>query len=390
MKKVLMLASVASMIEQFNMYNICLLQEMGYKVDVACNFVNGSTCTDECVLELKQKLSRINVDCFQVDFTRNVADIKQEYIAYKQVKKIMTENVYDFVHCHSPIGGLVGRIVAHFTKTKVIYTAHGFHFFKGAPILNWLLFYPIEWGCSFWTDVLITINKEDYTRARNRFHAGVVEYIPGVGVDTKKYRECKIDRRAVRQRLGIKDDEVMLFSVGELCDNKNHETVIRALAKIQNNKVKYYICGKGKKEQELLNLAKDLGIEKQIVLLGYRQDIHELCKAADVFVFMSKREGLGLAAIEGMASGLPLISSNIHGIKDYSENGKTGYTYAPKDVFGVAEGINKCAMDAKWRYNVGQYNQIVAQRFDISQVQDKMKEIYSGMECVKGRNGDYL
>lgn len=246
-------------------------------------------------------------------------------------------------------------------------------------MLNWLLFYPIEWFCSFYTDVLITINAEDYARAQKKFHAKVVEYIPGVGVDTKKYRECIIDRDILREKLGIKNDEILLFSVGELCDNKNHETAIRALNKVQNSKVKYYICGKGKKEQELLDLAKELGVEKQLVLLGYRQDIHELCKAADVFVFMSKREGLGLAAIEGMASGLPLISSNIHGIKDYSENGKTGCSCAPKDVNGVAEGIDKCVMNPEWRKEVGQYNQIIAQKFDISEVQEKMKKIYAIM-----------
>ena len=171
MKKVLMLASVASMIDQFNMPNIQLLQELGYEVHVACNFEKGSTCTQERIQNLKQRLEHMGVEYFQIDFSRNVLRVNEIWKAYRQVERLLEKEKYSFIHCHSPIGGAVGRIAAHKTHTKVIYTAHGFHFYKGAPLHNWLIYYPIEKWLSRYTDVLITINKEDYQRAKKKFHA---------------------------------------------------------------------------------------------------------------------------------------------------------------------------------------------------------------------------
>ena len=143
-EKALILASVASMIDQFNMSNIDILLSLGYEVHVACNFEQGNTCTKDKINQLKNKLEELNVKYYQIDFTRSVYNIFQDIKAYKQVKKIMVENKYKFIHCHSPIGGVIGRLVCKNTKTKCIYTAHGFHFYKGAPLLNWLIYYPIE------------------------------------------------------------------------------------------------------------------------------------------------------------------------------------------------------------------------------------------------------
>lgn len=166
MKRVLMLASVASMIDQFNMPNIALLQKLGYEVDVACNFIEGNTCSDARVAELKQKLQDMHVHCYQIDFARNIKHMGQNMKALWQVEGLMKQNTYAFCHCHSPIGGVVARIAGHRTRTKVIYTAHGFHFYQGAPVMNWLVYYPVEKVLSRWTDVLITINHEDYARAK--------------------------------------------------------------------------------------------------------------------------------------------------------------------------------------------------------------------------------
>ena len=168
MKKVLMLASVASMIDQFNMQNISLLQEQGYEVHVAANFEQGSTSSKERVEQFKKELKEKNVLYFQIDFSRNVSNIPQNIKAYKQIKKLLVNNKYEFIHCHSPIGGVCGRLAAKVTNTKVIYTAHGFHFYKGAPKFNWMIYYPIEKVLSYITDVLITINKEDYELAKKK------------------------------------------------------------------------------------------------------------------------------------------------------------------------------------------------------------------------------
>ena len=208
-EKVLIVASVASMIDQFNMPNIRLLQEMGYEVHVACNFEKGNSCSLEKIQTLKKLLENIEVKYYQINFERNILKIFSNFSAYKEVKKILEKNKYRFLHCHSPIGGVIGRIAGYLTQTKVIYTAHGFHFFKGAPLLNWLLYYPIEKYLSRYTEILITINKEDYERAKT-FYAKKVEYIPGVGIDVEKIKNIKIDKEQKRKELGLSKDSIVL------------------------------------------------------------------------------------------------------------------------------------------------------------------------------------
>ena len=187
MKKMLMLASVASMIQQFNMRNIHILQKMGYEVHVACNFLTGSTITKKRTEQLKKELKTIGVHCHQIDFDRNVKNIPSVKRAYAQVKTLLQQENFAFLHCHSPIGGVIGRLAGHACGVKVIYTAHGFHFFKGASVVNWTLFYPIERKLSKYTDILITINKDDYNLAKKKFTKTNVIYVPGVGINTEKF-----------------------------------------------------------------------------------------------------------------------------------------------------------------------------------------------------------
>lgn len=316
MKKVLILASVASMIEQFNMPNIQLLQRLGYEVHVACNFEEGNTCTKALIEKLKERLMEDQIQFFQIDFTRKVYDIKQEWRAYKQILKQVNENKYAFIHCQSPIGGVVGRLAGERTDTKIIYTAHGFHFYKGAPLFNWIIYYPIEKWLSRYTDILVTINQEDYQRAKRKLYAKHVEYVPGVGIDIEKIQSKAVDIGKIREEIGLEKDDFVLLSVGELNKNKNHEVVIRALSKVKNHKVKYIICGQGELREYLENLIKKLHLEKQIYLLGYRTDIIEIYKSVDLFIFPSKREGLSVALMEAMACGLPCIVTNIRGNSD--------------------------------------------------------------------------
>jgi glycosyltransferase involved in cell wall biosynthesis len=378
MKRVLMFASVASMIDQFNMDNIRILQELGYKVDVACNFEYGNTITDETIENLKKTLTVQNIECFHISVPRGYKSIKDAFNAYKQLRELVEKNKYDLVHCHSPIGGVIARLACRKKRKyglKLIYTAHGFHFFKGGPLKNWI-FYPIEKLFAYYTDVLVTINQEDYNLAKKSFKVKKIEYIPGVGVDTKSFQSVVSDKDLIRKNIGVPQDAIMFFSVGELCRRKNHETAIRALGKATNKNLYYVICGKGQLEQYLKNLCKDLGVEDRVFLLGYRGDIPKFCNASDIYLFPSLREGLGLAAIEGMSAGLPLISANINGIKDYTEDGKTGYCIRPFDVDGFARAMDKLAADDDLRKKIGKHNQYVVKKFDIKNVSRIMCEIY--------------
>lgn len=377
-KKCLIVASVASMVGQFNMPNIDLLLSMGYTVTVASNFSFGNTFNNSHAEDLWNKLKTKDVEVHNIKFVRNIFNLKN-ILVYKKIKKLINENNYSLIHCHSPIGGVITRLAAKKHRkngTHVIYTAHGFHFHKGSPISNWLLYYPVEKWLSKYTDTLITINKEDFSLAQRKMHSKKIYYISGIGVDTQKFFDISVDKLQKRSELGISQNEIILLSVGELIKRKNHEVIIKAIAKLNNPKIKYFICGIGKLEIYLKNLVESLNLENQVILLGYRNDIGELCKASDIFCFPSKTEGLGIAAIEAMACGLPIITSNIHGINDYSESSVTGYSCNPTDINGFAYAIDKLIQDADLRRNMGEYNKKNVAQFNVSKSMQEMIKIY--------------
>ena len=371
--KILMLAAVPSMIGQFNMENIRLLLAMGYEVHVACNFYDTSVWTKEKISEFISQMKVLGVHCHQTGFSRSPGDVKSLFQSFRQMDSLVKKEGFQFVHCHTPVAAAVCRLVCHRNRMKVIYTAHGFHFYKGAPMKNWLLYYPVEWLCSWWTDVLITINKEDYRRAKRRLHAKKTVYVPGVGVDTEKFRPDAVCRERKRAELGLKETDIMLLSVGELSKRKNHEVVIRALHEMKNPDVKYFICGMGELEGCLKKIIKELGLENQVELLGYRTDISELMQAADVFVFPSLQEGLPVALMEAMASGLPCILSRIRGNSDLIMD---------KNCLAEAADVNEWKrilenMVMKNEKNwYGEENRKRMNRYDISRVNQKMKKIY--------------
>lgn len=375
--KVLILASVASMIDQFNISNINILKKMGYEVHIACNFKLGNTCNDERISMLKNHLSVMQVNYYQIDFMRSITKISDNIKAYKQVLDLVSKNNYKFIHCHSPIGGVIGRIIGKVTNTKIIYTAHGFHFYKGAPLFNWVIYYPIELLLSRFTDVLITINREDFKLASKKFKAKKIVYVPGVGIDTFKFRNIYINITEKKESLGIPENSFILLSIGELNKNKNHEAIIRALKIFNNPKIHYLICGQGNLRDYLINISFKLGLQNQVHFLGFRDDIAEICKVSDIFLFPSIREGLGLAALEAMASGLPLITSNVHGILDYSVNGITGLNVNPKDISGFAKAISKLFNEPNLRNEIGINNEKKAELFDSKIINTKMFEIYT-------------
>lgn len=331
MKRVLMLASVASMIDQFNMPNIALLQKLGYEVDVACNFIEGNTCSDARVAELKQKLQDMHVHCYQIDFARNIKHMGQNMKALWQVEALMKQNTYEFCHCHSPIGGVVARIAGHRTRTKVIYTAHGFHFYQGAPVMNWLVYYPVEKMLSRWTDVLITINHEDYKLAKKKFKMKKLTYVPGIGIDTQ--REClsQKEKEEKRKELGIPQDAFLITNAAEFTPNKNQKTVIEAIEQLHNPNIYFVMCGIGEKKAELEQYVKEHGLEEHIRFVGFRNDLHEILQTSDCFVLSSFREGLSVALMEAMAEGLPVVCGRIRGNVDLIKDGKGGILVSPEN-----------------------------------------------------------
>jgi glycosyltransferase involved in cell wall biosynthesis len=323
-----------------------------------------------------KELNNKGVTVCHVPIPRKITDVKGITESLTQVKKMCNENQYDLLHCHSPIGSVIARLAARKARkhgTKVIYTAHGFHFYKGAPKRNWIIFYPIEKICSRWTDVLITINKEDFEFAQKHMRAGVVKYIPGVGVDTKQFRLDKFDKVEKRAKFGISEDDMVILSVGELNQNKNQEVIIRAMGKLNNPKLHYFIAGKGVKEQYLVLLAEELGVN--LHLLGYRTDVVELLNAADIFALPSFREGLSVALMEAMAAGLPCVASDIRGNQDLIDM-QEGDLCNPVDADAFADRIRILSTDSVLRDKIGKKNQQKVQEFDTSKILKIINEIY--------------
>ena len=340
------------------------LIEQGHTVELACS----------SSWDYKNSIAKLGLKRYDVPFSRSpisLSNIK----AYHQLKKIILNNKYDIVHCHTPNAAAITRLVCRRLRKngiKVVYTAHGFHFYKGAPLINWLVFYPIEWICSHWTDVLLTMNSEDYTLAKNKLKAKNVDYVPGVGIDLGKFGNKAINIDDKKTKLGLDKDSIVLLSIGELNENKNHETVIKALEGLN---VVYMIAGKGDKEQRLLDIAKEVGIEKNFKLLGYRNDIPELLEIADAFVFPSYREGLSVSLMETMASSKPAIVSRIRGNIDLiDENG--GALFNPCSVEECRRAI--LSVTKADRKRMGQYNKEKVKKFSIEAVLQKIDEVYGG------------
>lgn len=380
MKRVLMLASVASMIDQFNMPNIALLQKLGYEVDVACNFIEGNTCSDERVAELKQKLQDMHVRCYQIDFARNIKHMGQNMRALRQVEGLMKQNGYAFCHCHSPIGGVVARIAGHRTRTKVIYTAHGFHFYQGAPVMNWLVYYPVEKMLSRWTDVLITINHEDYKLAKKKFKMKKLTYVPGIGIDTQRESLSQKEKEEKRKELGIPQDAFLITNAAEFTPNKNQKTVIEAIEQLHNPNIYFVMCGIGEKKAELEQYVKEHGLEKHIRFVGFRNDLHEILQTSDCFVLSSFREGLSVALMEAMAEGLPVVCGRIRGNVDLIKDGKGGILVSPENKEDYEAAFRKLYEMKQKEFqkfeNIGVNNRNKVEAFSKETVDPIMKKVY--------------
>ncbi len=377
MKKVLFVATVVkNHIVEFHIPYLQMFKEMGWETSVAAR--NDYENPEDCIIPYCDIY-------YDISFERrpfNIENIK----AYKQLKNIIEREKYNIIHCHTPVGAFIGRMAAKKVRkygTKVIYTAHGFHFYTGAPLKNWIFYYFAEKLMAPFTDVLITINHEDYERAQKKLRAGKVIYVPGVGIDINKFSGMDSVWVEKREEFGLDRDDFILLSVGELIPRKNHKVVIEALGLVKNNKkidkMQYLICGTGSEMAELKKLSIELGVQEHVHFLGYRHDISEICNASDLFVFMSLQEGLPVALMEAMGCGLPVICTAIRGNTDLIENGINGVFSEnnPKDIaqniVNIMENPEKCRM-----FGINAKNTI--KHFDLSHVYSLLKDIY--VDCI--------
>lgn len=419
MKKALLVTRASGFIPQHEMNNVKILQEMGYEIHYATNL------NDVVYGKDNNRLEGTGIITHQIDFVRSPFS-KGVKLAYRQLKDLMMAETFDLIHCHMPMSGVLARMAANKVqkikkrRVPVLYTVHGFHFFSGAPLKNWL-YYPVERHMARYTDRLITINAEDYKRAKRFPIRGRAEQIKGVGIRLERFvpfqkhtwdietsekageektdKECgnRTDIRTspdskecqdIRQRYGIPSDYRILVSVGELAPGKNNIVTIEALNELKDLKIVYLICGTGRMEDTLRKKVKELGLEKRVFFAGYVEDTPAVLQQCDCFIFPSAREGLPVALMEAMAVGLPVIASNIRGIRDLIEHTQGGYlvqSFAPEDyavkvrrMFTEKDGKSAVPRVVR-RQQMGEWNRERVKSFSLSEVGRKMREIYQGL-----------
>lgn len=364
MKKVLIVCTTDSMIFNFLIPHIQKLKDMNFEVECACS---------ETGYYFDELSDKYNIVMHKIPFERSPYKIRN-FTVFKSLCRLVSSGGYNTIFCHEPIGGIMGRAVGHKYGCKVVYMAHGFHFFKGAPKTNWIIYYTAEKLFSRFTDVLITINKEDYNASLDMKAKENIK-INGIGIDTKKFI---LNRNPdyLRKELNLTENDIIVLSVGELIERKNHLTVIKAIKMLENRKVHYVIAGEGELLQKLQEETQKMDLSAQIHFLGYRKDINKICNSADIFIMPSVHEGLSVALMEAMACGLPVIASEIRGNTDLIDNEKGGLLVETFGADGYAEAIERMLNDSRLLSEYGNYNINRVKDFDIDFVMNQCEKIY--------------
>lgn len=373
MKKLLITCTELMMI-QFLVPHVKYLAENGFRVEIACSDVGGRM--EEVRAALQDTAEAIHV----LRLERSPVS-PRNLLGYGDLRRLLRENRYDIIWTNEPVMGVMTRIAANKYRrrgTKVVYMCHGFHFYKGASKANWLIFYPIERFLSRLCDMIVTINREDEARAKT-FHCPRVEYIHGIGVNTERLHSHN-EQSDIRSELGLRKEDFLVLSVGELNENKNHQVIIRAIAKLNDPAIHYLLCGKGDKRDALEALARELGLEDHVHFLGYRRDVVDICAQSDVFVLSSFREGISVASLEAMYCGMPLITSRVRGSDDYLKEGMSGFFCDAREPDDFVSAIARLRSDREMGRRFGAANQETVRAYCLEQVK---KEIGSILEEIK-------
>lgn len=372
MKKALLISNIETKFSNFIVPPAQVLTDLGYEVHACANISNFK--------ENKEKYKYIKMH--HIDFERNPLNLKN-IKAYKQLLKLMKEEEFDLVHCNTPIGGLLGRICAKkLSISKVVYTAHGFHFYKGAPVINNVIYKNVERFLARYTDILITINKEDYEAAK-KFKLrknGQVYLVHGVGINSSIFQINDFDRLKYRKKIGINPKNFVLIAIGELNKNKNFDIIIKAISLVRDKNIHLLICGTGKKKEKLVKLVKKYNLLDNIHFLGFRSDIPKLLLCSDILVQASYREGLPRSIMEAMSVELPCVVSNIRGNVDLIKDKKGGFLNRVDSPEEFAKSISTLVNNPVLRNNMGEFNKQFVKQFDTDNVKNELIEIYNNFE----------
>ena len=366
--KILFVATVDNHIISHHLRIIRQLHERGHQVDVASK-------GDYTNADIHHK--------FDVAWSRNPLSM-DNLKAYQQIKEILSQNQYDIISCHTPISSFFTRFASRHGKAKVIYTAHGFHFFDGAPLLNRTIYKTMERIGARFTDVLVTINEEDY-QAAQKFHLktqGRVVWIFGVGVDLEAVKAAKTSRLKIRSELGLSAGDFLMLSMGDLNENKNQLFVMESLldAFKKDIHLQYILCGKGPLESAYREFIIAHGLEKQIHLLGYRTDVLRLLYGVDLYLSPSLREGLPVSVMQAMAAKVPVVASSVRGNRDLIAHEKNGLLYPLNNKKELIRAVNRLRFDQNLNQRLTKQAAMDVQKYDAKDIDPEILSLYAQYE----------
>ena len=374
MGKRILITSTDLMMIQFLAQHIENFAEHGYEIEIACSNVGGYM--DEIKKSLKNSVKAV----YTVSLVRSpfsFLNIK----GYRELRKIILDGDYDIIWTNEPVMGAVTRLAARKSRkdgSRIVYMVHGFHFYSGAPIINWVLFYPIERMLSTVTDYIITLNSEDFKRAK-RFPVKHVYYIHGIGADTDRLKKDTVNQD-IRKKLKIPEEAFLILSVGELNANKNQKIIIDALSLLQDKDIYYVLCGSGKNLKTLQAQSRKCQLQDNIRFVDYRRDIINFYDQADVFVLPSYREGMPIALLEAMYCGVTPVTSDIRGVKDVMKDGITGVICSPGDSKAFAEAIKTLKEDKRLRKGYGENSRKAVKPYMLFLIKKKILDIFESFE----------
>ncbi|WP_052353733.1 glycosyltransferase family 4 protein [Neobacillus jeddahensis] len=373
--KILYVATISNTVNAFLIPHIKFLIEQGNEVGIACNPVQ----------ELNKELLHLECKVHPVSFQRSPFH-KENIQAYREIKKIMKSEGYQLVHVHTPVASLITRAACrNIQGVKILYTAHGFHFFKGAPIFNWLIFYSLERLAAKWTDILITMNEEDYHSAKkfNLRRKGPIYIVHGVGLNLHRFKPHSFEEKMrLRKEYEVSSQDFIITYVGELSYRKHQDLLIKAVhqlnEKIKN--IKLFLVGDGDQVNAYKKLVQELGLENHVEFLGFRRDIDNIMTISDLAISTSRQEGLPVNIMEAMATGLPVVVTGCRGNSDLVTNGVNGFVVGVEDADACANAIEILYNSKELREEFGKQNLEQIKRYSLENVIKEIKEIYLDMD----------
>lgn len=376
--KALLLAAMGSVHRQHNKANIKALKEIGAIIYLAANF-GTDTPREKNNTQFVAECKRDGINIIDIPFRRGgfITNIFQIPVLNKFLKR----EKFDIVHVHTETGGFMLRLsclIQSKCNTKFVYTPHGMSFWKGSSLKSQLVYRPLErWICSA-MDMNLGMNMEEVENLE-QWNKRTAHYVHGVGLDVARMQNPVRSREQMREEFGLTESDKFIASIGELDDNKNHITVIKALATLGRKDFKYVVCGVGPNKDMLLAEAEHMGLKENVILAGYRSDIPDVLNAADIFVFPSFHEGMPVSALEAMACGLPIICSEIRGNVDIIREGDNGYLFQPSDAETLARKLEYLLDDAEKRKVMGLKNKEDVKDFSLESVTEELKRIYKSV-----------